>query len=261
MERREFLKKVGAAGLAMPLLSVAGLVRPPSTLAHTRQDVVSAAFTGPKSILHCDDGGYYYCTNDIVEGGSKYVVWFGGSIEGTWGNIFVGRPVWNGQILDYISGKYWDVPYGVTMGNGKLEVTESRGNFYRRSEEDGFGGKTWTKVDRENHRHLPATIPTELRRGEGLTGIWITDTKAIYYIRQLGSDVVWFAARPDHGPANVFWGNRDGLSVWGQYMDVPWGQTEVTGFLSLEVLEGDDVMVQKRPVNGGYASTRFIRLS
>lgn len=257
MKRRDFLKRVGAAGLA---LTGAGLARPLHALANSPHNIAAAFYTGPKTILRGDDGGYYYCTNDIVVGGSNYVVWFGASPKGTWGNVFVGRPVWNGQVLDYITGKWWDTPYGTTTGSGTLELRESRGNFYRRSETGGFGGTTWTKVNREKHQKLPVAVPTQSRRGEGLTGIWTTETGAMYYIRQLGSDVIWFAARPPDGPGNVFWGSRSGSSVSGRWMDIPWGQTEIAGFLSLEVFDDDNLMVQ-RPVNEAYASTRFIRIS
>jgi hypothetical protein len=78
-----------------------------------------------------------------------------------------------------------------------------------------------------------------------LTGVWHCDDEGTYYIRQFGDTVVW-AGLHDSGFhkgiefANVFWGtvSPDGLSVSGEWADVPRGGTESSGRLRFTITDG-----------------------
>jgi hypothetical protein len=100
-----------------------------------------------------------------------------------------------------------------------------------------------------------------------LTGVWhCDDDGGTYYIRQDGPTVVW-AGLHDSGFhmgiefANVFWGTlgADGLSVSGEWVDVPRGGAESSGILRFTI--ADDVFRElfqdPKQTTGGFGGKHW----
>lgn len=73
---------------------------------------------------------------------------------------------------------------------------------------------------------------------DDLTGRWQGNDGGIYYIREIGADIWWLGSntfKVGEGFTNVMHGSRNDSNhppiIWGQWSDVPMGQTKASGYL------------------------------
>ncbi|MGH3136840.1 MAG: serine hydrolase domain-containing protein [Gaiellaceae bacterium] len=135
---------------------------------------------------------------------------------------------------DQISGKWWDVPKGnlrrVSMGSLQLRYTQSGARVVRTGGAD-LGPDVFTAIS-------PDGIPWPNMQVAGfqattqndLDGVFVGDDASHHYVRETGSDTVWFAERASQpgerpGWATVFIGKRSGsgTSFAGTAVDIPKG--------------------------------------
>ena len=223
---------------------------------------ISFAFAEPPKELNGyyegDDGGAYF----VKQIGDK-VYWFGEDPNGKWANVFMGTIAGN-----KITGKFWDVPKGRTKGMGEVTLTLSS------------DGKTLTKVSSSvpfgtksmefglPHpvvvNGVPAMkgIPPEMRsRPQGftdpaqpLTGVWIGDDYASYYVREsAGGDVVFVAESAFWGgpggyarPAftRVFFGKKIMQGIIGDWVDLPKGKSDFHGPMTMGVKGPQEIAIK-----------------
>ena len=77
----------------------------------------------------------------------------------------------------------------------------------------------------------------------GLTGAWSVDDHGVYFIQQIGNSVWWTGLsglgepieRSGRDWTNVFKGEIKGFTVTGTYVDVPKGDSQLTGPVRLEL--------------------------
>jgi hypothetical protein len=103
-----------------------------------------------------------------------------------------------------------------------------------------------------------------------LTGTWkgqdlLLRNQGIYYVRQLGNDIMWIGMSPDDGKTwtNAFVGKINGDIISGKWFAVPRGElgkpgplTLGLGTLTLKLLhEGDKIIIQKTGSTGDVLGT------
>jgi len=100
-----------------------------------------------------------------------------------------------------------------------------------------------------------------------LTGTWAADDGAIYYLRQIGTEL-WWAGLSVDTPAgindlqwglrftNVFQGHVSGNTVTGDWADVPRGLTLNSGTLALAASVNQ---IQRQSATGGFGATLWNR--
>src|SRR6266545_2679850 len=100
-----------------------------------------------------------------------------------------------------------------------------------------------------------------------LTGTWIANDGAIYYLRQTGNEL-WWAGFSVETPAgisdlhkgllftNVFHGQLSGNTVSGEWADVPRGRLLNSGTLTLSVSADQ---IQRQAVTGGFGAAVWNR--
>jgi hypothetical protein len=106
-----------------------------------------------------------------------------------------------------------------------------------------------------------------------LTGLWQSDDGGTYYLRQFQdhSDLVlWWAGLSRNGTfqdgltfSNVYRGKVIGQSIFGEWSDVPRGQTANHGALNLLFVDGSDIeqRLQKTDSTGGFGGSLWTRLT
>ena len=101
-----------------------------------------------------------------------------------------------------------------------------------------------------------------------LTGAWLGDDYAIYYLTDDG-ETVWWAGLSIDGIenglsfCNVFRGARSGDSLSGEWSDVPRGSTLNNGTIALNIKRdaiGDAVWLTVASATGGFSGTTWQRL-
>lgn len=214
------------------------------------------------TVFSCDDRGLYF----VHEFGNQFV-WFGEPLEtastGSFANVF-----WGERRGDTVVGPWFDIPKGRTRSSGilRLRVGAENNSMTRTNdppESGGFGGRNWQLT---TYRR-PVTEPFVPAGFEGsgiadLTGLWMGDDGGIYYIRQQGSDLVWFGELFGRF-SNVFrctipTGLRAGSVVRGSWADVPKGGAGGNGTLSLQIRDAFTLI--RQDVTGGFGATRWDRL-
>lgn len=75
---------------------------------------------------------------------------------------------------------------------------------------------------------------------DDLTGRWQGNDGGIYYIREIGAEIWWLGSntfKTGEGFTNVMHGLRNETKnpqpIWGQWSDVPMGQTKASGYLGI----------------------------
>ena len=93
-----------------------------------------------------------------------------------------------------------------------------------------------------------------------LSGEWTCDDGGRYYLRQVGNTLYWYGEHSATDPAwsNVYLGRVQGDQVRGNWADVPKGRTNSRGELSLQIREGDNVLVATHKT-GGFGGSRWAR--
>jgi hypothetical protein len=220
-------------------------------------------------IYSANDHGFYYARFvPDIDGGSLF--WYGEHPERHFANVMKGtvRSIAGSTDLTLEDGSWWDVPKGNGHGGASdptrpdteldLHFEANRIGKHDRSGIE-FGGSNWTKIGGR-----PRRAPVVLESGptEGLTGIWRCNDGGIYYIRQKGSDVVWFGqqcAPVEQVPAfaNVFVGSLSGTRISGSWADVPYGEANGAGTLRLSVAGGE----LRRTEGAGFGGSLWSRVS
>lgn len=205
-----------------------------------------------------DDGGAYF----LRQIGEK-VYWFGEDPDGRWANIMMGTISGN-----KINGNFWDVPKGKTKGMGEitLEIQGNGQTLVKSSSTTPFGTKSWKKTvpHQEVVNGLPIIkgIPPELRsRPQGftdpaqpLTGVWVGDDYATYYVRESAAgDIVWVAENGFWGgpggyaqPAfsRVFFGKKILQGIVGEFVDLPKGKSNYNGPITMKAVGPQEITVK-----------------
>ncbi len=174
-----------------------------------------------KSIYRGDDGGVLYLRTmgDTVYGfgehpGKKYAYVLAGSRAG-----------------DRINAKFWDVPKGTRTEYGaiELQISQSGARLVRKSASK-IGIDVWQEIS-PNGISWPAMQAAGFQKTGvvDLDGVFVDETAARHYVRELNGDIVWVAepaAQPGERPAwvSVFVGKRAPTNrVSGNFADVPKG--------------------------------------
>ena len=91
-------------------------------------------------------------------------------------------------------------------------------------------------------------------------GVWHCDDGGLYFVRQIGPDVLWYGEGPSDRPffANVAHGqmSEDG-SIRLMWADVPKGVTGACGALQLRITGGGALEAVR--VTGGFGGRRWTR--
>lgn len=231
---------------------------------------VVAAQTNPASVtgIYRSNQGALYYLRFVGDAGHGRLFWFGEAANGAFSNVmaadlhaFAGSNVFSAD-----NGRWWDVPKGRTQGVSTPGNPQTllnllfEGNLIRKAVGSGigFGDASWTRMATQPTRaslHVHAGFA-----GPGATGVWLGNDGGVYFVRQSGSDLVWFgqscsgAAMPDF--ANVFVGHLAGNRASGQWADVPYGHTQGTGNLGLRV---DPDRITRLSVSGGFGGSSWLR--
>ncbi|WP_271767524.1 hypothetical protein [Aquimarina algiphila] len=176
---------------------------------------------------YANDGGHYY-----VRHIGNTIYWFGEHPSGSWANVFKGNI--SGKT---ITGSFYDVPKGGIAGSGSLTLSIGCfGSGFTKVSGNNFGGSSWTKTTRPSY--LPPPRPAGfgvVNNSNDITGRWVGNDGGIYYIRQVGNQVVWFGERNfvNGRPtwSNIAWGSRFYSQLWLDWADVPKGNANSTGIL------------------------------
>ncbi len=94
----------------------------------------------------------------------------------------------------------------------------------------------------------------------GVSGIWKCDDGGLYYVRQIGPDILWYGeAQPDRPFfANVAHGHiKSAGRIRLMWADVPKGITGACGALMLHVDSDSEMHATKVP--GGFGGQRWTR--
>jgi hypothetical protein len=81
-----------------------------------------------------------------------------------------------------------------------------------------------------------------------LNGAWSGDDAGVYYIRQIGNVIWWMGmsglgeplARRGQDWTNVYLGELSGLTITGNYADVPYGETLLDGPVTMQLTKTAD---------------------
>jgi hypothetical protein len=215
------------------------------------------------NVLQGNVGGLYYSRRNIAVGENGSCGWFGFDNQtNSWSNVFIGRWITNGQIIEGMEGQWCDVPWGNTEGFGTVKIYFQEGPSRRWRREDVSGGENsfWTIIAGRVPEFPPLPRGNRSFPSSSLSGVWQTDTGALYYIRELPDNrVFWFAARPDLRATHVASGRRADNRISINWLDIPPGNVRAEGLLSLEVLF-DGIMV-KRSSSASFGSSRWLKLS
>ena len=201
----------------------------------------------------CDDGGHYY----IKQIGQE-VHWFGEHPGGGWANVFKGTL--NGYQL---TGQFYDVPKGRAQGSGSLTLAvNSSGTAITKVSSTGFGGSNWTKTTRPANLTLPRPAGFHaINDQNNLNGKWRGNDNGVYYIRQIGNNVIWFGEQNFSSGvpswSNVAIGTRSGSTVTLNWIDVPKGNSGGNGTLTLFVRNKNEIV--RSSVTGGFGGSSWKR--
>lgn len=214
------------------------------------------------NVMNGNDEGTYYAVRNLGVGEDRRCAWFGLARNGRWANVFFGSLVSEGQLVVGMRGTWCDVPWAPAAGHGQISVefASTRREQWRRIEvSGGFGGSGWFEA--ESVTPLPA--PPAGKRDfpvDVLTGVWMTDTGAFYYARELPDRTVfWFAVRPDLAATHVARGTRTGENVAMHWLDIPPGRARGGGSLHLRI-PTPGIMTKQRS-SAAFGSSRWLKLS
>lgn len=114
-------------------------------------------------------------------------------------------------------------------------------------------------------RNLTSVETSKLSRcAADITGKWNGNDGGNYYLRQIGNEVWWFGSNifKANGEfntfSNVFSGIKKGLTVDGDWQDVPLGDTNSKGKISL-ILDPNGEKMTKKSATGGFGGTEWTK--
>jgi len=213
------------------------------------------------NVYQCDDGALYY----VREAGNNFH-WFGERRDGAFSNIFTGQRT--GSI---VTGRWFDIPKGRSQNSGTLRIAidTATNTFKRLSQTGGFGGQNW--LPHKPYANSPSLRASRLFRKAGfqganandLSGTWMSDNQGTYYLRQIGNEIFWYGEGQTF--SSIFIGTRSGETISGSWFDVPKGETNASGTLSMNLggsLAKEDGLftLSRSAETGGFASLRLSRV-
>jgi hypothetical protein len=205
--------------------------------------------------------------------------WYGEHPTSRWAHVFRGDLTRGTGREARWTGTFIDVPKGLTCGSGGL-VWEARSEgsevpFLQRTAREGarnfFGG---TQIALPPRRPPVASV-ARLEPGfvgddlSNLTGVWLGNDGGTYYIREVSEtgEIAWVGEHPQALPTapgmmgrrwvNVFMGSKRGRIISGEWADVPKGEVEQEGTMSLFVTSEDRLTIIAK--TGGFGGMRFVR--
>ncbi|NJP12340.1 MAG: hypothetical protein HC866_25105 [Leptolyngbyaceae cyanobacterium RU_5_1] len=80
--------------------------------------------------------------------------------------------------------------------------------------------------------------PMLVAQSTALTGTWKANDGATYYVRQIGDQLWWYGEQNPTQPnfSNVFVGTISGITITGNWRDVPKGGANSSGSLKLKIV-------------------------
>lgn len=199
-----------------------------------------------------DNGG---CGQAYIRQIGNNIYWFGEHPNGSFGHVFSGTISGN-----TITGSLWDVPKGNLLSRGNCVYTVSAdGNTLTRTS-GSIGCNILVKGA------LPAALPASrpMQPGSGaLTGVWDCNDGASTYVREDGSNFVFFSEAKNNGTrpgfANIYVGTRNGNTITGTWVDVPKGTHLGNGAMTLRV--ENDTRFVRADAGNGYGGSVWTRSS
>jgi len=93
-----------------------------------------------------------------------------------------------------------------------------------------------------------------------LTGVYRSNDGGTYYVRQLGNTVWWLGTSADDGGTytNVFKGIITGSKINGNWADVPRGQNNAGGAMTIQILNPNSF--KKLSQTGGFGPSLWNRI-
>jgi hypothetical protein len=186
----------------------------------------------------------------------KLVRWFAEEKTGAWANVFIGV-----RLEDEIFGSWADVPKGYAQKNGGLSLTVANDEtqITALNVTGGFGSTSWTRAP-ASYPIPPATFVPPRFQEANLTGTWLGDDGATYYVRQIGSKVWWIGEHPNGAFSNVFVGRVSNRTVEGSWADVPKGTGSQDGKLTLVAAFPGWRTLGVTAQTGGFGCTRLSKV-
>jgi hypothetical protein len=234
-------------------------------------DTVSVAISG---VWRGNDGGTYW-----IRQIGRCVWWAGASdnsdprrVGRAFTNVFRGVLTADGRT---ISGSWSDVPNGATRGSGRLTLAVTGvpiGLVKTNATGSPFGAAAWTRSSARSARRRSGSIPTSSycrvgqRRQTNLTGMWLGDDGATYWIRQIGSCLWWAgfsgsttSVNTGVNFSNAFLGDMiDDQHLEGDWVDLPRGQANGSGTLSFRLSRGRLLQLFKTSSSGSGFGARTL---
>ncbi len=95
--------------------------------------------------------------------------------------------------------------------------------------------------------------------GFDLTGSWRCDDGGTYYVRQAGNEIWWYGESGDGGRSwsNVFYGYIQGNRIVGKWADVPHGQNQGLGEMTMEIQAINRLKAMRK--TGGFGGSEWTR--
>jgi hypothetical protein len=92
-----------------------------------------------------------------------------------------------------------------------------------------------------------------------LTGAWICNDGGTYYLRQIGSSLVWYGESDPNNPSwsNVARGTISGNTINLVWTDVPKGHAMSNGMLKLNIVSDNELQAISK--TGGFAGSEWTR--
>jgi hypothetical protein len=93
-----------------------------------------------------------------------------------------------------------------------------------------------------------------------LSGKWKGNDQGNYFLSQVGSTLLWLGMSPNSGASwtNVFRGTVTGMSIAGQWADVPLGAARNSGTLNINIVNFNQL--QRTAVTGGFGGSQWSRI-
>jgi cathepsin L len=120
-------------------------------------------------------------------------------------------------------------------------------------------GYMWIGYD-SNKIGYNAAYVRAMQLAINLSGKWKGNDQGNYFLTQVGSTLFWLGMSPNSGASwtNVFHGTVSGMSISGQWADVPLGANRNYGTLGIQIVNFNQL--QRTAVTGGFGGSQWSRI-
>ena len=184
-----------------------------------------------------DNYGMHYYIRHI----DNTIYWFGEHSDGVWAGVFKGtitnntqRAILGNQPIN-IRGNIYDLPKGKGQTQADLGLNVLSAIEMRKTS-GPFSPTVFRK--KLKPRNLPG-IRSAAYTSDGITGLWNGNDGGIYYMRQLGNNVIWYGEKINGSVvdfSNIAIGTRSGNTISLVWADVPKGRNVEHGSLNLQLM-------------------------